>query len=115
MLFSLLTTILWCNNRIYIGTLPIHYMETGSKIIICAQLSASKQTAVLLQQDKEFFSKQATELQNRLLHSDDRLTQVTENLERTKQAREELYDKYVTSRYVLEIGKSIRIVIPQDL
>ena len=65
---------------------------------MCPQLSAAKQTTLLLQQDKEFFSKQASDLQNRLLHSDDRLTQATENLERTKQAREELYDKYIASR-----------------
>ncbi|KAI0240865.1 Progesterone-induced-blocking factor 1 [Lamellibrachia satsuma] len=76
-----------------------HEAAISERDCIKAELSASKQTAVLLQQDKEFFSKQATELQNRLLHSDDRLTQVTENLERTKQAREELYDKYVTSSF----------------
>lgn len=62
------------------------------------QLTAAKQTISLLQQDKEFFSRQVTDLHNKLLYTEDRATQNAENLERAKQAREELYEKYVASK-----------------
>ena len=59
-----------------------------------------RQAEVLLKQDKEYFSKQISELQHKLSYSDEKLIQLADQLERAKQSREELYDKYVASRFV---------------
>lgn len=64
-------------------------------------MAASKQAVTLLQQDKTFFSKQVSDLSNKLIYADDRVAQLNEQLEKSKQSREELYEKYVTSRLLL--------------
>jgi progesterone-induced-blocking factor 1 len=57
-----------------------------------------KQTVALLDKDKDFFSKQVSELHNKLLYNEDKVIQLGAQLERVKDSREELYDKYVASR-----------------
>ena len=64
-----------------------------------SQLASAKQSVVLLKQDKEYFSKQVSELHNKLIVADERVVQLNEQLERAKQAREELYEKYIVSRW----------------
>ena len=66
--------------------------------LLVIQLTAAKQTISLLQQDKDFFSRQVTDLHNKLLYTEERAVQSAEQLEKAKQAREELYDKYVASK-----------------
>jgi len=61
-----------------------------------------KQKVSLLEKDKDFFSKQVSDLQNKLLYNEDKVIQLGEQLERAKASREELYDKYVASRLVLK-------------
>ena len=63
------------------------------------QLAALKQSLSLTQQDKDYFSKQVSDLQNKLLYMEDRVLQLNDQLDRAKNSREELYDKYVASRY----------------
>ena len=62
-------------------------------------MNSQKQTIQLLQQDKDYFSKQVTDLHNKLLYQEERVTTINEQLERAKDSREELYDKYVASRW----------------
>ena len=64
------------------------------------QLTAAKQSLILLKQDKEYFSRQVSELTNKLLYSEERHIQLNAQLDRAKEGREELYDKYVASRSV---------------
>ena len=68
------------------------------------QLTAAKQSLTLVRQDKDYFSKQVSELHNKLLYAEDKALQLGEQMERAKQSREELYDKYVASRFVEELS-----------
>ena len=66
---------------------------------ILFQLSTARQSVELLRQDKEFFAKQAGDLHSRLLYTEERLMAAHDGLDRAKQSREQLYDKYVASRF----------------
>ena len=57
----------------------------------------------LLQKDKEYLNRQNMELKVRCAHEEDRLERLQTQLEDTKKAREEAYDKYVASRSVCGI------------
>jgi len=63
-----------------------------------SQLTAAKQQLSLLSKDKEFYSKQLCQLETKLRYADDRIVQLNEQLEKTKQAREDLFSEYVASR-----------------
>ena len=52
----------------------------------------------MLTKDKEFYSKQLCEVETKLRYADDRIVQLNDQLEKTKQAREELFNEYVASR-----------------
>ena len=62
------------------------------------KLTATKQAVTLLTKDKEFYSKQLCQLETKLRYADDRIVQLNEQLEKTKQAREDLFTEYVASR-----------------
>ena len=74
------------------------------------QLTAAKQSLTLVRQDKDYFSKQVSELHNKLLYAEDKALQLGEQMERAKQSREELYDKYVASRFVEELSWCCSII-----
>lgn len=65
------------------------------------QLQSNKQTVTLLKQDKDFLTKQTSDLSNKLSYAEERLRQSNEQLDRAKMSREELYEKYVASRYMI--------------
>jgi hypothetical protein len=65
------------------------------------QLMSSKQAVSLMTKDKEFYAKQVCQLDTKLRYADDRIVQLNEQLEKTKQAREELFTEYVASRLLL--------------
>lgn len=77
---------------------------------LSSQLVSNKQAIELLQKDKDYFSKQVNETHNKLLYAEEKGIQLNEQLERAKQAREELYDKYVASRdqYKMEYEAKLR-------
>lgn len=75
-----------------------HQAATKERDELVIEMAASKQAVTLLQQDKTFFSKQVSDLSNKLIYADDRVAQLNEQLEKSKQSREELYERYVTSR-----------------
>lgn len=62
------------------------------------QVATLQQTVTLLQKDKEYLNRQNMELSVRCAHEEDRLERLQAQLEETKKAREEMYEKYVASR-----------------
>jgi len=71
------------------------------------QLAGAKQELTLLSKDKEFYSKQLCQVETKLRYADDRVIQLTEQMEKTKQAREDLFGEYVASRWVTSFEGSI--------
>ena len=57
------------------------------------------QTVALLKQDKEYLSKQINEINPRFKMVEEKLYDTAKQLDDAKRAREELYDKYLNSRY----------------
>lgn len=62
------------------------------------KLQIRRQTEALLKQDKEYLNKQLQELRGRCTLAEERLEQMSQQLGETKQAREELYEKYISVR-----------------
>ena len=62
------------------------------------QVQSLKQTETLLNQDKEYFSKQVVDHQNRAMYADEKVQQLSNELELAKRAREDMYEKYANSR-----------------
>ena len=52
-------------------------------------------------QDKDYLTRQVCDLTNKLAYSEERLQRQTAELDDMKRAREELFEKYVSSRYQL--------------
>ena len=79
------------------------------------ELSAARQSLSLLKQDKDYLTKQTSDLSNRLSFSDEKIQQLNLQLEDAKQAREEMYEKYVTSReqYKSEYENKLREELEQ--
>ena len=68
-------------------------------VCLCAvQLSTANQERSLLSKDVEFYSRQTCQLETKLRYADDRVNELTGQLEKTKQAREALFSEYVASR-----------------
>ncbi|XP_036419362.1 progesterone-induced-blocking factor 1 [Colossoma macropomum] len=74
------------------------------------EVSTLQQSVTLLQKDKEYLNRQNMELNVRCAHEEDRLERLQIQLEDTKKAREEAYDKYVVSRdhYKTEYENKLR-------
>ncbi|XP_070554404.1 progesterone-induced-blocking factor 1-like [Ptychodera flava] len=92
------------------------YVDAAYKAItkerddLLKDLSSLKQSITLLQQDKDYLTRQVAELSTRYHHTDERLQQTYTQLEDSKRAREEMYDKYVEARdqYKTEYEKKLR-------
>ncbi|XP_073796813.1 progesterone-induced-blocking factor 1 isoform X2 [Danio rerio] len=69
-----------------------------------------QQSVTLLQKDKDFLNRQNMELNVRCAHQEDRLDRLQNQLEDSKKAREEAYEKYVASRdhYKTEYENKLR-------
>ncbi|XP_049503016.1 progesterone-induced-blocking factor 1 isoform X2 [Panthera uncia] len=75
-----------------------HITQAKERNELSKEVTTLKQTVTLLQKDKEYLSRQNMELSVRCAHEEDRLERLQAQLEETKKAREEMYEKYVTSR-----------------
>ncbi|CAN9499679.1 unnamed protein product [Ophioblennius macclurei] len=62
------------------------------------EVATLQQSVTLLQKDKEYLHRQNMELSVRCAHEEDRLERLQVQLEDTKKARENAYEKYVASR-----------------
>ncbi|KAJ0004678.1 hypothetical protein NQD34_010892 [Periophthalmus magnuspinnatus] len=79
------------------------YYDPYYDLILCLtfvflQVATLQQSMTLLQKDKEYLHRQNMELSVRCAHEEDRLERLQVQLEDSKKAREETYEKYVTSR-----------------
>ena len=70
----------------------------GIIFFIWFQLSTAKQSLTLLKQDKDYLSRQLSESGNRSSFNEEKVQQLSRQLEDAKQAREDMYEKYVASR-----------------
>ncbi|NWT01258.1 PIBF1 factor, partial [Mionectes macconnelli] len=68
---------------------------------LAKELATIQQSLNLLQKDKDYLNRQNMELSVRCAHEEDRLERLQIQLEDAKKAREEMYEKYVTSRQVI--------------
>ncbi|KAA8583656.1 hypothetical protein FQN60_014864, partial [Etheostoma spectabile] len=66
--------------------------------LLALQVATLQQSVTLLQKDKEYLHRQNMEMSVRCAHEEDRLERLQVQLEDTKKAREDAYEKYVASR-----------------
>ncbi|XP_074649605.1 progesterone-induced-blocking factor 1-like [Tubulanus polymorphus] len=62
------------------------------------EITSLKHSLAMITQDKDYLSKQVNELQNRVMYGDDRIQTLTSEIDLAKKAREEMYERYVSSR-----------------
>ncbi|XP_077711532.1 progesterone-induced-blocking factor 1 isoform X3 [Canis aureus] len=75
-----------------------HIIQAKERSELSKEVTTLQQTVTLLQKDKDYLNRQNMELSVRCAHEEDRLERLQVQLEETKKAREEMYEKYVTSR-----------------
>ncbi|XP_073899337.1 progesterone-induced-blocking factor 1 isoform X3 [Castor canadensis] len=75
-----------------------HITQVKERSELSKEVTTLQQTVTLLQKDKEYLNRQNMELSVRCAHEEDRLERLQAQLEETKRAREEMYEKYVSSR-----------------
>uniref|UniRef100_A0A7N6AA95 Progesterone immunomodulatory binding factor 1 n=1 Tax=Anabas testudineus TaxID=64144 RepID=A0A7N6AA95_ANATE len=75
-----------------------HSALTRERDTLSKEVATLQQSVTLLQKDKEYLHRQNTELSVRCAHEEDRLERLQVQLEDTKRAREDAYEKYVASR-----------------
>nr|XP_040034397.1 LOW QUALITY PROTEIN: progesterone-induced-blocking factor 1 [Gasterosteus aculeatus aculeatus] len=75
-----------------------HTAVTRERNAHSKEVATLQQSVTLLQKDKEYLHRQNMELSVRCAHGEDRLERLQVQLEDTKKAREDAYEKYVASR-----------------
>lgn len=75
-----------------------HAAVTRERDTLSKEVATLQQSVTLLQKDKEYLHRQNVELSVRCAHEEDRLERLQVQLEDTKKAREDAYEKYVASR-----------------
>ncbi|XP_014422439.2 progesterone-induced-blocking factor 1 isoform X2 [Camelus ferus] len=85
------------------------------EILEATHIAQAKERSELSKEDKEYLNRQNMELSVRFAHEEDRLERLHAQLEETKKAREEMYEKYVTSRdhYKTEYENKLRDELEQ--
>ncbi|XP_057187374.1 progesterone-induced-blocking factor 1 [Triplophysa rosa] len=87
-----------------------HSAVTKERDDLNKEVATLQQSVTLMQKDKEYLNKQNMELNVRCAHQEDRLDRLHTQLEDTKKAREDAYEKYVASRdhYKTEYENKLR-------
>ncbi|XP_067297491.1 progesterone-induced-blocking factor 1 isoform X2 [Pseudorasbora parva] len=87
-----------------------HTALTKERNDLNKEVATLLQSVTLMQKDKEYLNKQNMELNVRCAHQEDRLDRLQTQLEDTKKAREDAYEKYVASRdhYKTEYENKLR-------
>ncbi|KAF3708112.1 Progesterone-induced-blocking factor 1 [Channa argus] len=75
-----------------------HTAITRERDTLSKEMATLQQSVTLLQKDKEYLHRQNMELSVRCAHEEDRLERLQVQLEDTKKAREDAFEKYVASR-----------------
>ncbi|XP_051839873.1 progesterone-induced-blocking factor 1 isoform X2 [Antechinus flavipes] len=89
--------------------------QTKERNDLSKEVATLQQSLTLLQKDKDYLNRQNMELNIRCAHEEDRLERLQVQLEEAKKAREEMYEKYVTSRdlYKTEYENKLRDELEQ--
>ncbi|XP_039570550.1 progesterone-induced-blocking factor 1 isoform X2 [Passer montanus] len=89
--------------------------QTKERNDLAKELATMQQSLNLLQKDKDYLNRQNMELSVRCAHEEDRLERLQIQLEDAKKAREEMYEKYVSSRdhYKAEYEKKLHEELEQ--
>uniref|UniRef100_A0A8C9NRL4 Progesterone immunomodulatory binding factor 1 n=1 Tax=Serinus canaria TaxID=9135 RepID=A0A8C9NRL4_SERCA len=89
--------------------------QTKERNDLAKELATIQQSLNLLQKDKDYLNRQNMELSVRCAHEEDRLERLQIQLEDAKKAREEMYEKYVSSRdhYKAEYEKRLHEELEQ--
>ncbi|XP_074155346.1 progesterone-induced-blocking factor 1 isoform X5 [Sminthopsis crassicaudata] len=89
--------------------------QTKERNDLSKEVATLQQSLTLLQKDKEYLNRQNMELNIRCAHEEDRLERLQVQLEEAKKSREEMYEKYVTSRdlYKTEYENKLRDELEQ--
>ncbi|ETE57408.1 Progesterone-induced-blocking factor 1, partial [Ophiophagus hannah] len=90
-----------------------HKAITAERNDISKEATALQQSVTLLQKDKDYLNRQNMELSVRCAHEEDRLERLHMQLEDTKKAREEMYEKYVTDHYKTEYENKLHEELEQ--
>ncbi|XP_059935809.1 progesterone-induced-blocking factor 1 isoform X2 [Mesoplodon densirostris] len=92
-----------------------HIIQAKERSELSKEVATLQHTVTLLQKDKDYLNRQNMELSVRCAHEEDRLERLQTQLEETKKAREEMYEKYVTSRdhYKTEYENKLRDELEQ--
>ncbi|KAJ8349960.1 hypothetical protein SKAU_G00250900 [Synaphobranchus kaupii] len=92
-----------------------HSAQTKERNDLSKEVATLQQSVTLLQKDKDYLNRQNMELNVRCAHEEDRLERLQVQLEDTKKAREEAYEKYVASRdhYKTEYENKLRDELEQ--
>nr|XP_015099932.1 progesterone-induced-blocking factor 1 isoform X2 [Vicugna pacos] len=90
-------------------------LQRKYEILEATHIAQAKERSELSKEDKEYLNRQNMELSVRFAHEEDRLERLHAQLEETKKAREEMYEKYVTSRdhYKTEYENKLRDELEQ--
>lgn len=75
-----------------------HISQAKERSELSKEVTTLQQSVTLLQKDKEYLNRQNMELSIRCAHEEDRLERLQVQLEESKKAREDMYEKYVSSR-----------------
>ncbi|XP_073202696.1 progesterone-induced-blocking factor 1 isoform X2 [Lepidochelys kempii] len=75
-----------------------HKAQAKERNDLSKEVATLQQSVNLLQKDKDYLNRQNMELSVRCAHEEDRLERLQIQLEDAKKTREEMYEKYVTSR-----------------
>ncbi|KAM9803964.1 progesterone-induced-blocking factor 1 [Neosynchiropus ocellatus] len=75
-----------------------HTAVTQERDNFSKEVATLSQSVTLLQKDKDYLHRQNMELSVRCAHEEDRLERLQVQLEDTKKAREDAYEKYIVSR-----------------
>ncbi|EDL00463.1 DNA segment, Chr 14, ERATO Doi 581, expressed [Mus musculus] len=90
-----------------------HIAQAKERNELSKEVSSLQQTVTLLQKDKDYLNRQNMELSVRCAHEEDRLERLQVQLEDTKKAREEMYEKYVTDHYKTEYENKLHDELEQ--
>ncbi|XP_028911376.1 progesterone-induced-blocking factor 1 isoform X1 [Ornithorhynchus anatinus] len=92
-----------------------HKTQAKERSDLSKEVATLQQSVTLLQKDKEYLNRQNMELSVRCAHEEDRLERLQIQLDEAKKAREEMYEKYVTSRdhYKTEYESKLRDELEQ--
>ncbi|CAM5076916.1 unnamed protein product [Eretmochelys imbricata] len=92
-----------------------HKAQAKERNDLSKEVATLQQSVNLLQKDKDYLNRQNMELSVRCAHEEDRLERLQIQLEDAKKTREEMYEKYVTSRdyYKTEYENKLRDELEQ--